>query len=336
MRSLHILLLLVATVYVSTETVQVSQDGERPLGAQSQEDDFQYSWITDLARKIKDFILGKGDDYLKTCQKTKAKGGVPSAEHGDSPLDVFGFPYFDERSRRISVKPGVTLSYMFGVRQPIKLGSRDYIISGTAKQLQSFLECFSSYEIIGSSLQPDGHWAAGVGSLKMQLSNVNPTSPRLTDDLWAMIFKISMDRIIKYLDPMRIIEDKDLLIMGGNKVIDTATDMEKLLFKIKEWLPWTDKYLQKFMELYKGKGTLQEKTDKFLKYVKGEEAKRNSLRKQWIGLDNVDKDAQLMITLTMYDKPNNRVRSTYTFDQARVTVADVGKALKLFLSNSKK
>jgi len=314
----------------------LSDKHSRPLGKSPSHDDFQYSWITDLAKKIMEWITGKGEDYVKACEKTKAKGGVPSAEHGDSPVEVFGFPYFNEKARRISVKPGVTLSYMFGRRQPIKLGSRDYVIAGHAKQLRSFFKCFADYDVIGSSLLSTGHWVTGVGKLKVQLSNVNPASPKLTEELWEMVFKISMNRIIKFLDPMKIIEEKDLLIMGGKKAVDTASDMEQLLKKIKEWLPWTDKYVDKFMEIYKGKRTAKEKMDDFLKFIKDENAKRNNLRKQWVGLDNVDPDKKIMITLTMYDKPTNRVRSTYTFDKATVKVADVGRALDKFLQQSKK
>jgi len=292
-------------------------------------------WITDFGKKVVDRLTGKGEDHLKICQKTKERGGVPSAEKKDSPIDVFGFPYFHEGTKRVTVRPGVTLSYMFGRRQPIKLGSRDYVISGWAKELIAFCKCFEDYDVIGSSLDQDGHWYPNTGSLKIQLSNVNPDSQSLNSELWEMLFKISMDRLVKFLNPMKIIAAKEAIVLG-NKSVSSLSQMQQALEKVKKWLPGSDKFIAKILELFAKEGDLKDKMKEFIQFYKDEEKKKDALRKHWVGIDNVNKERKLMITLTMYPKPENRVRTTYNFGKATIKVKDIGEALMLFFSKGNK
>jgi len=233
------------------------------------------------------------------------------------------------------VRPGVTLSYMFGRRQPIKLGSRDYVISGWAKELIAFCKCFEDYDVIGSSLDQDGHWYPNTGSLKIQLSNVNPDSQSLNSELWEMLFKISMDRLVKFLNPMKIIAAKEAIVLG-NKSVSSLSQMQQALEKVKKWLPGSDKFIAKILELFAKEGDLKDKMKEFIQFYKDEEKKKDALRKHWVGIDNVNKERKLMITLTMYPKPENRVRTTYNFGKATIKVKDIGEALMLFFSKGNK
>jgi len=287
------------------------------------------SSILDLVEKVKDFLSGK-TEQLQKCQKKKDSGEIPSAHKLDSPLETFGFPHFNVKSRSITLRPGVTLSNIFQ-RQPVKLGSRDYIVCGYAKELLLFFQCFENYKVIGSSLDQDGHWKANTGTLKVQMSNVNPQSQSLNAELWEMLFKISMDRIIKYLNPIKIISEKEALVLGSRKAVSNANEFERAIEKIKEWLPGSEDFIEKLKELYKKKGDIKEKVKEFIDFMKAEQKKKAALEKQWVGMDNLDKNGKIMVTLTMYSKPENRARTTYSFDKASVKMGDIANAIKLIL-----
>merc|ERR1711962_516871 len=259
-------------------------------------------WLTDLIEKFKCKIKGKCGDHLEVCKKAVEKGEIPSAKDNHSPIKQFGFPFFNEKSRSITLRPGVTLSYMFGHRQPIKLGSRDYVIAGFANELLAFFDCFKDYDIIGSSLAADGHWYPNTGSLKIQMQNLNTNSQGLNAQLWEMIFKISMDRIIKFLNPYEIIASRQALITG-EKAIEARSELEKAITKIKA----------------------------FIEFWKEQEKIKDALRKQWVGLDYVNKENKIFVTLTMYAKPTNGVRTTYNTGKATMKVGEIGDAIRIFM-----
>jgi len=287
-------------------------------------------WLTDLIEKFKCKIKGKCGDHLEVCKKAVEKGEIPSAKDNHSPIKQFGFPFFNEKSRSITLRPGVTLSYMFGHRQPIKLGSRDYVIAGFANELLAFFDCFKDYDIIGSSLAADGHWYPNTGSLKIQMQNLNTNSQGLNAQLWEMIFKISMDRIIKFLNPYEIIASRQALITG-EKAIETLSELEKAITKIKSWLPGSEKFLRKLIELMNAEGEAKDKIKAFIEFWKEQEKIKDALRKQWVGLDYVNKENKIFVTLTMYAKPTNGVRTTYNMGKATMKVGEIGDAIRIFM-----
>jgi len=289
------------------------------------------SKILDLVEAVKDFLTGK-TEQLKKCQKKKDNGEIPSAHKLDSPLEAFGFPYFDVKSKSITLKPGMTLSNLFkSQRIPIKLGSRDYIICGYAKEILLFFQCFENYNVIGSSLDQDGHWKTNTGTLKVQMSNVDPQSQGLDAELWEMLFKISMDRIINYLNPVNIISEKEALVLGSKRAVSNANEFEKAIKKVKEWLPGSEDFVEKIVELYKKKGNLADKVKEFIDFMKEEQKKKAVLERQWVRMDNLDKNGKIMVTLTMYSKPENDIRTTYDFNKASVQMGEIAKAVKLLL-----
>lgn len=291
----------------------------------------EYGWISNLADLIRR-LLEKKDNPGKQCFEKKAKGIVPSAENKDSPIEVFGFPFFNEVSKSILLKAGTPLSYMFGKRQPIRIGSRDYIISGYANELQAFFDCFDKYAVIGSSLNQDGRWVSNTGTIKLQINNVDEHSTGLDSSLFDMLFKISLDRIIKYLQPTKIIKRMDAIILGSSKAASSKSEISKALDKIKEWLPGSDVFIKKFKEIFAKDISLKEKIKEFMKFVKDFQHRRSFIRKNWVGWDNVNKRKKLIVTLTMYAKPENRLRSTYDAGKATVMMGDLSKAFKIFLN----
>lgn len=306
------------------------------------------SWVTDWLKKWKDYMTGKGGhpDADEKCKKRKEDGEVPSAELGDSPVKTFGFPFFDINSRSTAVRPGVTLSYMFGTRQPIKIGSRDYVVAGFPGELMAFFECFRDYKIIGSTLAQDGHWYQN-GNIKIQLQNLNNVGVSTKDELWEMLFKVGVPRIIKYLNPVKIIKGMDAKIFG-TKILKTKMDMMKALAQIKKWLPGNDNFIQKIAALFmqpcpacdkedctiETLACLKNKGSKLIEFWKLEEARKDKLREKWVGWDDVTKSQRrIMVTFTMYAKPEHGVRATYNTGKSVLPVADVIDALKVFFDN---
>merc|ERR1712048_48144 len=311
------------------------------------------SWIGDWLKRWKDYLSGKAGhpDAGKKCQETKDDGEVPSAEHGDSPVKQFGFPHFNEGSQSTTLIPGVTLSYMFGKRQPIKIGSRDYVIAGFPSDLMEFFKCFEDYEIIGKSLGQDGRWTE-TGAVQVQLQNLNPRPGNMQSDLWEMLFKISLDRIIKYLNPVKIITGMDAKIFGSKKAASSLNDFEKMLKHVKKWLPGGEELVAKIFDLFKrpcpacpdtGKDDdddtvcklmklkcLKEKGKELIAFWKAEEARLNELRKKWVGWDSLSKTQKIMLTLTMYAKPEHGARATFNTGKSRMKLGDIAKALVTF------
>ena len=140
----------------------------------------------------------------------------------------------------------------------------------------AILECFSDYEVIGSTLKDDGHWYPNTGSIKIQLENLIESKIRLipggttlgmkkvggagikrTDALWEMMFKITVPRLIKFLNPLKVVEELKGIILPteetSDAVISTNEGYKALLTKIQEWLPGNEKLIGKLVELYADK-----------------------------------------------------------------------------------
>merc|ERR1712002_306177 len=332
--------LLLFALAAAAKAIEESEEDQKEI--------WKRSWIGDWLKKWKDYLMGKGGhpDADKQCKKRKEDGEVPSAELGDSPVKTFGFPFFDISSRSTALKPGVTLSYMFGKRQPIKIGSRDYVVAGFPGELMAFFECFRDYNIIGSTLAEDGHWYQ-QGSIKIQLQNLNNVGVSTKDELWEMLFKVGMPRLIKYLNPVKIIKGMDAKIFG-TKALTSKMTMLKALEQIKKWLPGNDDFIQKIVALFmqpcppcdKEDCTLEtlkclkDKGAKLIEFWKQEEARKDKLRAKWVGWDDVIKSQRrIMVTFTMYSKPEHGVRATYNTGKSVLPVAEVIDAMKIFFDN---
>ena len=283
-------------------------------------------------------ITGKKGDNLEKCNIAIKNGKPPSAEN--SPLETFGFPFFNEKGKQIEVKPGVTLSYIGKFYQPIKLGSRDYVISGFAAEFLAFFDCFKDYDIFGSYLAPDGHWKNETGtteSLKVQIQNTAQNTQGMNSELWEMIFKITLENLAKYLAPKTVILQQTEAISGIKPgTLTKASDFLDYLEKAKNYLPIGDPipFLEKINELRKEKDE-KKKLKAFLDFVKEMRAKKKLGKLKWSNWKNVNKDDKIVMTITMYEKPDSTVRATYDMGKVTVKVKDVGDAFKMFLLQDK-
>jgi len=309
-------------------------------GADSETDeidyaDVQYSWISDWAEKIMRKLKSHGKGSGKKCFAKKKKGLIPSAKDMDSPLKTFGYPHFNVEARGTVVRAGVPLSYMFGYRQPIKIGSRDYLIAGYPDELLAFFACFENYKVIGSSLNDEGHWIPNTGSIKIQMQNLNDFS-KLSSTLFDMVFKYTMDRIIRYLVPTAVIKGLDCKIMGGCDAVKTLAGFQRAIAKIKKWIPGSDKFIAKIIEVYQKDIPLEKKMKEVLDFMRKEEKRKAGIRAEWIGWENVVySEKKILVTLTMYSKPEHGVRSTHYMKKGTVTMRDIGEALKLAFQKKK-
>ena len=290
------------------------------------------SWISDFTDKVLHKLKHHGKSIGKQCFAKKKKGIVPSAEHLDSPLKNFGYPYFNEKGKQVVLKAEVPLSHIFGFRQPVKIGSRDYVIAGYPDELLAFFACFENYKVIGSSLNEQGHWIPNTGSIQIQMQNLYTKGERLSSTLYEMLFKYTLDRIIKYLNPVAIIKGLDCQILGGCDAVESLSKFKKAMEKIKKWLPGTDKLVKKILEIYQEKKPIKDKIKEIIDFIKDEQRRKAGIRKQWIGWGNVsNKDKKILVTLTMYSKPEHGVRSTYYMGHGTVSMKDIGEAVNIAL-----
>lgn len=286
------------------------------------------SWISKFVDKVVHWLKTRGKQVKKQCFDRRKQGHAASAELGDSPLKAFGYPHFNEARRGVVVKAGVPLSYMGGHRQPIKIGSRDYVFAGYPEQILAFCACFENYRVIGESLSHTGHWV-DEGNIKIQMQNVQEWGGRLDSSVFELLFKYTLERIIKYLNPVKIIKGIDCKLLGGCDAASTVDKFRAALEKIRGWLPHSADVINKIIEIYQKKEPLEQKAKDLIDFIKIEEEKKAKIRGDWIGWDNIEhKDKAIIVTLTMYDKPTNHVRSTYTMHGSNVSMKTVGEAIK--------
>jgi len=294
---------------------------------------YENGWISKFVDRIAHWLDQRKRKVSKKCFLKRKKKQIPSAADGDSPLKAFGYPHFNEARRGLTVRAGVPLSFIRGFSQPIKIGSQDYVFSGYPEEIIAFCACFENYEVIGESLSDSGHWVH-EGDIKIQLQNAH-IGGRLDSSVFDLLFKYTLDRITKYLNPIQIIHGIDCQLLGGCDAVSSEAKFRKALKKIKEWLPGAEKYTEKIIELFKKKGSLKDKTKELVDFVKQEEQKKAKIRQQWIGWEHIERKEMIIVTLTMYDKPNSNVRATYTLAGSKVSMRDIGEALKVAIDKKK-
>ena len=289
--------------------------------------------VTDWAKDIFETLEEEGKDIGKQCYRKKKYDCIPSAENGDSPLTTFGFPVFNEAARSVVISSDTSLSYMSYVREPVKIGLRDYVIVGYPDELIAFAACFENYNVIGSSVNREGHWNENKGTIKIQLQNIDTGGTELNSTLFEMLFKFTIDRIIKYLNPLKVIKGFDAHILGGSGAVKNLARMTSAMNLIKPWIPGDKTLIEKMVEIYAKESPIKIKVNDFIQIFEENEAKV-ALQKQWSGWANVRKEGEILVTLTMYAKPENDVRCTYDVGNATITMKEVGKAIHIFLGKT--
>ncbi|XP_002161932.2 uncharacterized protein LOC100207260 [Hydra vulgaris] len=264
------------------------------------------SFVSDIKEKY-EFNKRK-----KACENKKKSGEVPSGKV-DSPILAYGYPDFNQKTKSITVDPKATLILSNKVKQPIRIGSRDYVISGKAKELVAFFECFGDYDIIGSELNANGSWPDNTGQIKIELQNINPGNGNFDKTLFEVMFDMAMDAILKVIDPTGIVA--------------SAYEVEQALKPIVDFLPSPSEFIAKAKEIYVKKISKNEKKKLMLYWLK--EQDKITMR-MWKKPENVKKGDKLLMSLVMYTKPEKTVRATYNTAQSKISMKDIAKILKVF------
>ena len=265
---------------------------------------------------------------MAECQIVKMKGGIPVARN--APMKTFGFNSYDYAKQKLEVKNGLPLSIVNGHLVPIQVGSRDYLIQGTIGELLEFLDCFFLYRIIGSWLREDGTWdhhKTTKHPLYLQLQNTGPQA-------FGLIPKVLLERagksIIKRLNPYDNLGSVLENVYSGLKFLSTAGKrLSKYLNEDKSYV----KELRHFIQVYQdaeliwketgksGRGDLTSRAKKLLKLLG--ESERFSEWGKWTGIENVNLNRRLLLTITMYPQQENGVRATRRLSSNHSSVGEV-------------
>ncbi|XP_012564164.2 uncharacterized protein LOC100202753 isoform X1 [Hydra vulgaris] len=262
-------------------------------------------------------ILAKFDSEFETkkkkCEDKKKSNEVPSGKI-DSPLETYGYPNFDENTKSVTVHPGATLMLSNKVKQPIRIGSRDYVISGKAEEIVAFFECFGDYDIIGSELNLNGSWPDNTGQIKIELQNIFPGDSNFKNTLFETMFDLSMDAILKTISP-------------AGKVYASGYEVIKALKPIMDYLPSQSDFIEKATEIYVKMISEDEKKKEMLNWLK-EQDKSN--KQMWKKPENIKKNDKLLMSLVMYTKPEKTIRATYNTGMSKISMKEIANILKLF------
>ncbi|XP_065664929.1 uncharacterized protein LOC100202753 isoform X2 [Hydra vulgaris] len=251
------------------------------------------------------------------CEKKKKFKEVPSGKD-DSPLQAYGYPEFNQNTKSITVDPKATLMLSNKVKQPIRIGSRDYVISGKAEEIVAFFECFGDYDIIGSELNADGRWPDNTGQIKIELQNVHPEKVNFEMTLFETMFDMAMDAILKVLD--------------STKVAASAYEIEQALKPIADYLPSPSEFIAKAKEVYVQKISKDKKKILMLNWLKEQDKKTMA---KWEKSENVNKSDKLLMSLVMYTKPEKNLRTTYNTALSKISMKEIANILKLFFKTKK-
>jgi len=314
----------------------------------------QYTKADSIKKILEDLVKKRTIKYFNKDKKDqcfKKKKDDVSAENLDSPIKPFGYARVDELNRGITMlSPGRSLSKLNGFRKDIVVGESDFYFVGKGKDLIKFCKCFQVYEVTAKTLGDDGKWNKENGQVKIQLENVQSwTAGNKDPNLFDMIFKMTLDRIIKELDPKAKIKQ----ILGIGRSTDGETQrqflgpsdkleikIDNLKKKFKEWRKWMPEKPEILDGVEKilaaANLTPKQVLEKFLAFVN--EKKTEDKPGEWQKKDYVSTDKEIIAVLTSYPKPPNKLRATYNFGKPevtlkkpKVTMNDVGKAISEFL-----
>ncbi|XP_012565582.1 uncharacterized protein LOC100215701 [Hydra vulgaris] len=266
--------------------------------------------LSDIMTKFKPEFETK----KKACEKKKKSNEVPSGKI-DSPLQAYGYPDFDENTKSVTVDPKATLILFNNVKQPIRIGSRDYVISGKAEELVAFFECFGDYDIIGSELNSNGSWPNNTGQIKIELQNVYPGGSNFKNTLFETMFDMGMDAILNAIFP------------ASPGKIAKAYEVGKLLKPVADYLPSQSEFITKAKEIFKKTISEDEKKKEMLNWLKTQD---NSTKQIWKKEENVNNKEKLLMSLVMYTKPEKTVRATYNTGMSKISMKEIAKILKSF------
>lgn len=280
--------------------------------------------LAKLMQRVKQVLQDIGLLANKKCEEKKKKGGTPSAADGDSPLNTFGYPYFDERSGASFLRPQTSLSDLEGHKQPVRVGAKDWMVQGTLSDIVSLLMCFESYTVIGEFLRQDGHWDSsdGAGPLHVQLQNVNKHQGSAAE----ILVGYSLDRITNLIDVWGVIDSRVGNWLGaGEGAVQQAKSVYDTYKTIRERIPdLTRQSFETFWNDVAKAKTAREKLKAFgaLFYNAG----KASLHGQWQHLERVDPNGKLTAVITSYPS-NSPMMATFTFDTNVVLLGEIGTAL---------
>ncbi|OEH77760.1 hypothetical protein cyc_08492 [Cyclospora cayetanensis] len=262
------------------------------------------------------------------CLKILEEGGIPQAR--DSPLKHFGYVYFDVNTKTYSTSSGVPLSVVNGALVPIKLGSRDYIMQGKLTDILLFLKCYSKYQVVGSYLGDDGHWDSTPDDRFPVYVQVENVGPEAHGSVSKALVRHSMQRVLKRINPRNVLA---MALAGAIPTLISNENAENLLTKlVKNWSA-----SQSLGELSLNLKQSAEDTKESWEKLASEEkfVKRMGLflemlltsganeTEEWQGKDNVDLKKDLTVVLTMYPRPENKVRATRKLSSSTVSVEEV-------------
>ncbi|XP_065663093.1 uncharacterized protein LOC136085706 [Hydra vulgaris] len=279
-------------------------------------------------------ILGGIKSLFESKFSDKCKAVLKKKETPDkkvSPIKSFGYPNFNIGTKSMELEPRAPLSVLNKIKIPIKIGVYDYFIAGDANELQAFFECFGDYEVIGSELNDNGKWVENSGTIKIQLSNLR-SGPKVTESMVDMVFAMGLDKIKDYLDPKAII---GLKWFGSPKDLGDLNDLDKLKQAwnlAKKYIPLPENAVNKIAEISAKKIPLQDKIKEFTLLIKKEKEAISAFKTQWRGNKNVSKKLKVLVSLTMYSKPENSVRATYDTGKSKVTLKEIGSAVNTFMT----
>lgn len=123
-------------------------------------------------------------------------------------------------------------------KTPVRIGAHEFVFSGTPEEIIAFCLCYDKYDVIGSELNEDGVFKSNTGEIKIQLQDTAAWDAGKSKDAVDMIIKYTLERITKFLNPMKIIGEMDTAIIGADGDYTKAIkEVRKNFDKIKHWIP---------------------------------------------------------------------------------------------------
>ncbi|OEH77761.1 hypothetical protein cyc_08493 [Cyclospora cayetanensis] len=281
----------------------------------------QNSWLTSL--------LGKNKQKKSECQRLVEAGEIPQSIH--SPLKAYGYPSFDTETKKLTVAAGLPLSKINDFPVPIKVGSLDYIIQGRAAKVLLFLYCYSQYNIVGSVLNPDGHWdktPQSVHPVYLQVSNVGP-DPH--GSVKAILLRSGVQQILKRVNPMEVMFST---LQGALDASPTLWNGVRHVYGVtmREW-----GWLQQSSEVASLLGISQSEAESIVEDLQSPSTAHSGAKRIWHLLNQTRHQKRdsgwsdpktvcfgkpITVTITMYPKPCHNNRATLALSSSTVSVKE--------------
>jgi hypothetical protein len=332
--------------YTKGKSVSTESTPPEPLSQKKDIIDILKKYFTGFAEELGKKATDKLFKSKDNCKKTKAKKLEPSAAKFDSPLEAFGYPFFqhDNNNHYTFISPGVSLSTSGSgngqkFKNPVMAGSRDFYFAGDRNDIKEFFNCFEAYEVIGQEMQETGHWLNKTGKIKIQVQDEATYKIPNGATLFDMMVKMTLDRIIKELDPKKIVTEKITYVydpithLFGDTTAQLKTKFSWLksnFEKARKWIPEDPEIIDGIKKILDAGGidtepkSMLQKLKDFFKKNKDKEGDLNV----WKEKKNLKKKGKVIGVITMYPKPNNGVRTTYNTGKSVVTMKEIGKALE--------